>query len=64
MLVSSFGRYVILAARSAVWSWGFLWLGAVVSGLANVHAQYHNEGVLKKYGAKLKVGSVKEEAKL
>ena len=26
--------------------------------------QYHNEGVLKKYGAKLKIGEVKEEAKL
>ncbi|CBY02208.1 hypothetical protein IAQ61_006795 [Plenodomus lingam] len=26
--------------------------------------KYHNEGVLKKYGAKLKIGSVKEEAKL
>ena len=26
--------------------------------------KYHNEGVLKKYGAKLKIGEVKEEAKL
>jgi hypothetical protein len=26
--------------------------------------QYHNESVLKKYGPKLKVGTVKEEAKL
>lgn len=26
--------------------------------------QYHNEGVLKKYAPKLKVGEVKEEAKL
>ncbi|KAF1361852.1 cytochrome b5 [Lizonia empirigonia] len=26
--------------------------------------KYHNESVLKKYGAKLKVGTVKEEAKL
>lgn len=26
--------------------------------------QYHNESVLKKYGSKLKVGTVKEEAKL
>ena len=26
--------------------------------------KYHNEGVLKKYGPKLKVGTVKEEAKL
>jgi len=26
--------------------------------------KYHNEGVLKKYGPKLKVGSVKESAKL
>jgi hypothetical protein len=26
--------------------------------------QYHNESVLKKYGAKLKIGTVKEEAKL
>ncbi|KAH7118992.1 cytochrome b5-like heme/steroid binding domain-containing protein [Dendryphion nanum] len=26
--------------------------------------KYHNEGVLKKYGPKLKVGDVKEEAKL
>lgn len=26
--------------------------------------KYHNEGVLKKYGAKLQVGSVKEEPKL
>lgn len=26
--------------------------------------QYHNEGVLKKYAEKLKVGTVKEEAKL
>ncbi|PVH97212.1 cytochrome b5 [Periconia macrospinosa] len=26
--------------------------------------KYHNEGVLKKYGEKLKVGVVKEEAKL
>ncbi|KAL1623239.1 hypothetical protein SLS56_008407 [Neofusicoccum ribis] len=26
--------------------------------------QYHNEGVLKKYAPKLKVGTVKEEAKL
>jgi cytochrome b involved in lipid metabolism len=27
-------------------------------------AQYHNESVLKKYAPKLKVGTVKEEAKL
>ncbi|KAF2631590.1 cytochrome b5 [Macroventuria anomochaeta] len=26
--------------------------------------KYHNESVLKKYGPKLKVGTVKEEAKL
>ncbi|RDL37644.1 uncharacterized protein BP5553_05077 [Venustampulla echinocandica] len=26
--------------------------------------KYHNEGVLKKYAAKLKVGTVKESAKL
>ncbi|KAK7532983.1 putative cytochrome b5 [Phyllosticta citribraziliensis] len=26
--------------------------------------KYHNEGVLKKYGPKLKVGEVKDEAKL
>ena len=26
--------------------------------------QYHNESVLKKYAPKLKVGTVKEEAKL
>lgn len=26
--------------------------------------KYHNEGVLKKYGDKLKVGTVKESAKL
>ena len=26
--------------------------------------KYHNEGVLKKYAPKLKIGSVKEEAKL
>ncbi|KAF3919962.1 hypothetical protein AA313_de0207290 [Arthrobotrys entomopaga] len=26
--------------------------------------KYHNEGVLKKYSPKLKVGTVKEEAKL
>ncbi|KAL3424081.1 acyl-dehydrogenase [Phlyctema vagabunda] len=26
--------------------------------------KYHNEGVLKKYGAKLQVGSVAEKAKL
>lgn len=26
--------------------------------------KYHNEGVLKKYGPKLKVGTVKEESKL
>ncbi|CAO2654175.1 Nn.00g109080.m01.CDS01 [Neocucurbitaria sp. VM-36] len=26
--------------------------------------KYHNEGVLKKYAPKLKVGTVKEEAKL
>lgn len=26
--------------------------------------QYHNESVLKKYGLKLKVGTVMEEAKL
>ena len=26
--------------------------------------KYHNEAVLKKYGGKLKIGSVKEEAKL
>jgi cytochrome b involved in lipid metabolism len=26
--------------------------------------KYHNEGVLKKYGEKLKVGTVREEAKL
>ncbi|KAJ4991481.1 cytochrome b5-like Heme/Steroid binding domain-containing protein [Stagonosporopsis vannaccii] len=26
--------------------------------------KYHNESVLKKYGSKLKIGTVKEEAKL
>jgi hypothetical protein len=26
--------------------------------------QYHNESVLKKYAPKLKIGTVKEEAKL
>jgi hypothetical protein len=31
---------------------------------ADLIAQYHNEGVLKKYAPKLKIGSVKEEAKL
>jgi hypothetical protein len=28
------------------------------------NTQYHNEGVLKKYGPKLKIGEVKEQAKL
>lgn len=35
-----------------------------VRRLLTIHIQYHNEGVLKKYAPKLKVGSVKEEAKL
>jgi cytochrome b involved in lipid metabolism len=35
---------------------GRLWLTS--------HEQYHNESVLKKYAPKLKVGTVKEEAKL
>lgn len=26
--------------------------------------QYHNEGVLKKYSPKLKIGTLKEESKL
>ena len=29
-----------------------------------ISAQYHNESVLKKYAPKLKIGTVKEEAKL
>ena len=33
-------------------------------GVGSDRLQYHNEHVLKKYGAKLKVGTVKEEAKL
>jgi hypothetical protein len=32
--------------------------------MANFYQQYHNESVLKKYAPKLKVGTVKEEAKL
>jgi hypothetical protein len=31
---------------------------------ANSQNQYHNESVLRKYAPKLKVGEVKEEAKL
>ncbi|KAL1595236.1 hypothetical protein SLS60_009924 [Paraconiothyrium brasiliense] len=33
-------------------------------GGAKILKRYHNEGVLKKYGPKLKVGDLKEEAKL
>jgi predicted heme/steroid binding protein len=33
-------------------------------GLTNGRRQYHNESVLKKYGPKLKIGAIKEEAKL
>lgn len=33
-------------------------------GKTDTKEQYHNEGVLKKYAPKLKIGSVKEEAKL
>lgn len=29
-----------------------------------VYAQYHNESVMKKYQDRLKIGSLKEEAKL
>jgi hypothetical protein len=36
----------------------------VIVGQRLTRLQYHNEGVLKKYGAKLKIGEVKEEAKL
>ena len=32
--------------------------------MLTVNEQYHNESVLKKYAPKLKVGTVKEEAKL
>ena len=39
--------------------------GDMISGhWLMVISQYHNEGVLKKYAPKLKVGTVKEEAKL
>lgn len=38
-------------------------LGADENLLLTLH-QYHNESVLKKYGAKLKIGELKEEAKL
>jgi hypothetical protein len=31
---------------------------------ADLDEQYHNESVLKKYAPKLKVGTLKEEAKL
>jgi hypothetical protein len=50
MPASSSGRYALYS------------LMAIVQGL-NV-LQYHNESVLKKYGEKLKVGTLKEEAKL
>ena len=63
MRVSSFGRYVsrshaFLVVLRGVCGGGVSWMRADESG------QYHNEGVLKKYGAKLKIGEVKEEAKL
>jgi|TARA_R110002003_G_scaffold104_56_gene8700 hypothetical protein len=36
----------------------------VVADAVLTSGQYHNESVLKKYAPKLKVGEVKEEAKL
>jgi hypothetical protein len=71
MRVSSFGRYVMLydillrcdeerglfVVGWRVESWENLWANGLV-------LQYHNESVLKKYAPKLKVGEIKEEAKL
>jgi hypothetical protein len=58
MLASSFGRCVFLDFRV------FIDPGFRRMIEANRVKQYHNEHVLKKYGDKLKIGTVKEEAKL
>lgn len=54
----SFGRTLERACLRAKNVWGCEDAGA------DCGVQYHNEGILKKYEGKLKVGEVREEAKL